>query len=58
MESLLYILIVCPILLTGDLGMMNGGGYIFVSISRYTRVAFFSVIILKYVDLGETDVDR
>lgn len=37
---------------------MTGNLYIFVALSRHMRVALFSVIMLKYYDLGETDYDR
>ena len=34
--------------------------YIFVAVSRYVRIAYFCIIMLKYHEneLGETDVDR
>jgi hypothetical protein len=59
-ESILTFLIITPILLVTDLSMLNTGYYILVAMSRYIRIAYFCIIILKYHEneLGETDVDR
>ena len=40
-----------------DMNMFNSY-FIFLAISRYMRTVFFCVIMTKYYDLGETDVDR
>jgi hypothetical protein len=58
-ESILTFLIITPILLAGDLSMLTRY-YFLVAMSRYIRIAYFCIIILKYHEneLGETDVDR
>jgi hypothetical protein len=58
-ESILILFIITPILVVTDLSMVSKY-YIFVAISRYIRIAYFCIIMLKYHEneLGETDVDR
>jgi len=56
-ESILSLIVVCPILLTPDL-QMTSKFYTFIAISRYLRVALFCIIMLKYHELGDTDYDR
>jgi voltage-gated potassium channel len=58
-ESILVLLIITPILVVNDLSMVSRF-YIFVAISRYIRIAYFCIIMLKYHEneLGETDIDR
>ena len=58
-ESILIMFIITPILLVTDLSMLSSY-YIFIAISRYIRIAYFCIIMLKYHEneLGETDMDR
>ena len=58
-ESILILFIISPILILTDLSMQSRF-YIFVALSRYIRIGYFSIIMLKYHEneLGETDVDR
>ena len=58
-ESILIMFIITPILLVTDLSMLSSY-YILIAISRYIRIAYFCIIMLKYHEneLGETDMDR
>ena len=56
-ESLLNLFIILPILLNDDLSRMSPF-YIFTAISRYLRIVYFSEVIRKHNELGETDVER
>ena len=58
-ESILNLIIIVPILATPieEMNMFNQF-FIFLAISRYMRTVFFCVIMTKFYDLGETDVDR
>lgn len=58
-ESILIMFIITPILIVTDLSMLSDY-YIFIAISRYIRIAYFCIIMLKYHEneLGETDMDR
>ena len=58
-ESLLNLLIIVPILALNedDLHMANDY-YVPITISRFSRLIFFCIIMIKFYELGETDVDR
>ena len=56
-ESVLSLFIILPILLNKDLSRLSPF-YIFTAISRYLRIVYFSEVIRKHNDIGETDVDR
>ena len=58
-ESILNLIIIVPIMATPvqEMNMFNRF-YILLAISRFMRTVFFCVIMTKFYDLGETDVDR
>ena len=58
-ESMMNIVVFAPVLLIplDEMSMLNRF-YIFLSISRYARAVYFCVIMIKFHELGEGDVDR
>lgn len=58
-ESVMNICIFLPILAIPQSQMnMMSTFYIFIGISRYIRTAYFFVIMFRYYDIGEGEIDR
>lgn len=56
---MLNLLIIVPILaLNEDELHMANDYYVPITISRFSRLIFFCIIMIKFYELGETDVDR
>ena len=58
-ESLMNIVVFAPVMLIpiDDMSML-GRYFIFLIISRYVRAVYFCVVMIKFYELGEGDVDR
>jgi len=58
-ESMLSMIVSLPVLLTSIEEMSIGSDFfLFISISRYFRTVLFCVIMMKFHELGSSEVDR
>jgi hypothetical protein len=58
-ESLLNLIVFLPVMLIPleEMSMLNKY-FVFLSISRFFRAVFFCVVMIKFYELGASEVDR